>query len=130
MSHISQMAKDLSPLPPADTRDARFACHCCGVNWIDHRLEHLVEQLEIRTGGALVITSGYRCKKHNKKVGGSPTSSHLGGLAVDIACEASPLRFRILQTAVILGFARIGIYKNFIHLDIDRAKAQEVIWYG
>ena len=32
----------------------------------------------------IIITSGYRSAELNKKVGGSPTSNHLTGCAVDI----------------------------------------------
>ena len=32
------------------------------------------------------ITSGYRTKTHNEEVGGVPNSSHLIGVAADIAC--------------------------------------------
>jgi hypothetical protein len=34
--------------------------------------------------GSTVITSGLRCSKHNSKVGGSSTSRHKSGKAVDI----------------------------------------------
>ena len=34
----------------------------------------------------IVINSGYRSPELNKKVGGSPTSNHLTGCAVDIRC--------------------------------------------
>lgn len=34
--------------------------------------------------GPIIINSGYRSKELNKKVGGSPTSNHLTGCAVDI----------------------------------------------
>ena len=39
---------------------------------------------EIDTEEPIIITSGYRSLELNKKVGGSPTSNHLTGCAVDI----------------------------------------------
>lgn len=35
-------------------------------------------------GSALIITSGYRCPRLNRIVGGQPTSNHLTGYAADI----------------------------------------------
>ena len=40
---------------------------------------------EINTDAPIIITSGYRSAELNKKVGGSPTSNHLTGCAVDIS---------------------------------------------
>ena len=115
---------------PEDLRDARFACKCCGENHVDPRVEQYVKELEARVGKTLIVASGYRCEKHNAKVGGSPTSSHLGGLAVDISCKSDRLRFALIHTAIKLGVTRIGVYRNFVHLDIDRGKTPEVIWVG
>ena len=39
---------------------------------------------EIDTEEPIIITSGYRSPELNKKVGGSPTSNHLTGCAVDV----------------------------------------------
>jgi hypothetical protein len=38
-------------------------------------------------GGPLAIASGYRCPKLNKAVGGSKTSEHMLGQALDIDCD-------------------------------------------
>ncbi len=40
---------------------------------------------EINTDAPIIITSGYRSPELNKKVGGSTTSNHLTGCAVDIS---------------------------------------------
>ena len=79
------------------------------------------------------ITSGYRTKEHNiaiyKKLGKKPIeSSHLKGLACDIACSDSRARFLIINALLEAGFTRIGIANNFIHVDSDCEKSQNVIW--
>lgn len=110
------------------SRDQRFACPCCGKNWIDPRVVELVRRIEDRVGQRLKVTSGYRCEAHNKAVGGSPTSSHLGGLAVDVACDNSRLRYQVINAAIHEEINRIGIGRDFIHLDIDRSKDPRVVW--
>lgn len=75
------------------------------------------------------VNSGYRCSVHNKNIKGSPTSSHLKGLAADIATPNSHTRYLILKALLNVGFKRIGIYKTFIHVDIDTDKPQEIAFY-
>lgn len=108
--------------------DERYQCPCCGVNFIDPRMPMLHKLMEAMAGQTLQITSGYRCKLHNRAVGGSRTSSHLKGLAEDIAAPDSRTRFRVISAAIRLGIHRIGIGREFIHIDIDRAKDPEVAW--
>ena len=43
-----------------------------------------LEELRVRAKTPIVINSGYRSPQLNKKLGGSPTSNHLTGCAVDI----------------------------------------------
>jgi len=74
------------------------------------------------------INSGYRTEKHNKKVKGVSGSSHTRGYAADIKCIDSNSRFIILNALITVGFNRIGVYKTFIHCDIDNDKPRNVIW--
>jgi zinc D-Ala-D-Ala carboxypeptidase len=83
-------------------------------------------------GVSFKITSGYRVeadiqrlKKAGYKV--SAKSSHLKGLAADIACDNST-RFKILDSLLKVGFNRIGIANSFIHVDIDPDKPPFTIW--
>lgn len=46
-------------------------------------IKKLLQPLRERIGVPIIITSGYRSKKVNKAVGGSPTSQHMTGNAVD-----------------------------------------------
>lgn len=74
------------------------------------------------------ITSGYRTKLYNDKVGGVEGSSHIKGLAADIRAVGSREKFIIVNSLLLVGFTRIGISKNFIHVDLDKDKIQDVIW--
>ena len=79
-------------------------------------------------GVPFVINSGYRTYAHNKRVGGSPTSSHLKGFAVDIAAN-NQNKSAILSAIIKAGFKRIGIGKTFIHVDNDPSKANATWTY-
>ncbi len=70
----------------------------------------------------IVATSGLRTPEENAKVGGVPNSSHLKGLAIDFSCGSGILRYKIIFGAVAVGFKRIGIAKDHIHLDVDPDK--------
>lgn len=71
------------------------------------------EMLRSAVGRPLIITSGYRCKEHNKKVGGEPMSPHRFGLALDIQVKSKK---EAEDMAVLLGGlgrdVRIG-YKKY-----------------
>ena len=74
------------------------------------------------------INSGFRTPDHNVDVKGSLNSSHLRGLATDIFCNDSRSRKLIISALMAVGFHRIGIGSNFIHVDDDPEKDKDVIW--
>jgi uncharacterized protein YcbK (DUF882 family) len=111
-----------------EEQTARFKCKCCGGNQIDPRVVALHRAIEQDVLESVTVNSGYRCEKRNKKEGGSPTSSHVKGLAWDVDVSGSTMRYRIVKAALKLGIDRIGIGKGYIHLDIDRQKDHRVIW--
>lgn len=47
-------------------------------------VDNVLEPLRVHYGRPIIITSGFRCEKLNKAVGGSPTSQHVLGQAADI----------------------------------------------
>ena len=107
-----------------------FKCCSCGLGFDDMDFS-LLSKLDMAREYADVpfkITSSIRCESHNKEVGGKESSSHLEGLAVDIACPSSYLRYKILKGLMRAGFNRFGIGKDFIHADIDSDKPKELIW--
>lgn len=54
------------------------------LNCIQALVDNVLEPLRVHFGRPIIITSGYRCQKLNKAVGGSSTSQHAIGQAVDI----------------------------------------------
>ena len=74
------------------------------------------------------LLSAYRCTNHNNEVGGVSGSAHEDGLAVDIKVSNSTDRFNCIQFFVIKGYTRLGIGKDFVHVDKDLTKPSNVIW--
>lgn len=89
-------------------------------------LEQL-DEARVIAGTSFTITSGFRCPLHPESVQ-RPTSSHPKGLAADIHTPTSRKRYKVLKGLIGAGFRRIGIGKEFIHVDADLEKAPEVTW--
>ena len=111
-------------------KKSEFTCKCgCGLNNINKDLVLLLDMARDEANIPFTINSATRCHSHNEKIKGSSTSSHLHGLAVDIKVSDDMQRYYILSKLVKIGFKRLGVYKDFIHCDIDTEKSQNVIWY-
>ena len=76
----------------------------------------------------MVINSGYRCKKHNKDVGGKKDSAHLYGVAADIETKSDSKRYKVVTALLDAGFTRIGIGNGFVHVDEDPEKSRSRMW--
>ena len=79
-------------------KKSEFECKCCrelpADAWMntDALVVNLLDPVRDRFGKPIKVNSGYRCEKHNRKVGGSPRSQHLcqnGSAAADITVEHS-----------------------------------------
>jgi len=95
---------------------------------MDPELLDMIDKAREIYGKPIRVNSGYRTENHNRKVGGVDSSSHLKGLAIDVACVRSNDRFEMLTALIEVGFNRIGVASTFIHVDIDKGKSQNVIW--
>ena len=105
---------------------SEFICRC-GAEGISFALVEILQKVRDAVG-PMRINSAFRCPYHNNEVGGSPKSSHLIGLAVDIHCDNSLKRYKLISNLIKQGIRRIGIRSDFIHCDIDENKSQDVIW--
>lgn len=90
-------------------------------------LFHLDKAREF-AGIPFVLNSAYRSVEWEKKHSRTGTSSHCEGRAVDIRCYSETNRFIIVDALRKAGFNRIGIAKNYIHVDDSPTHTPNVIW--
>lgn len=95
-------------------------CNCGHSLYIDSRLIDLLEQLRDNIGGyPLEISSGYRCRVHNRSLDQSATNSqHCLGTAADVIIPSQLTKGEFLWYIEQLPFDGVGVYSNFIHLDV------------
>ena len=100
----------------------------CTIDDMDAGFLALLDKVREKAGIPLVLNSAYRSKEWDKSKGRSGNSAHTKGKAVDIRCNTSANRYKIVSAALACGIKRIGIAKTYIHLDNDSSLAQNVIW--
>jgi len=69
-----------------------------------------------------IPTSGCRCDKHNKSIGGKEHSLHKAGdgficHAVDLSANSDRKRAVVMISLLMAGFMHLGVDKLFIHVD-------------
>jgi len=112
--------------------EKEIACNCCGQIKPTTEAENHANKLTVARVYAdipFIVTSWNRCEKHNKKIGGSITSSHLKGIATDIKYKNDTELFKIVDSLMFAWFKRILIYpkSKFIHVDSDNAKSHPIL---
>lgn len=102
-----------------------FRCKCgCRIIKIDENLVNKLENIYTKLNASkCIISSGYRCSKHDKRVGGSGTGQHTKGLAAD--CIYYDKEGKIIPSKYVIcaaydlnelrGIAKID--NNYSHLD-------------
>ena len=107
-----------------------FKCKCgkCDPILVDDQLIIYLQKIRDHFGKRVNVNSGYRCAKHNAdpKVGGSPSSHHVKGMAADIRVEGVTPE-EVARYAESIGIQRIGLYDNFVHIGSDSKKR---FWLG
>jgi uncharacterized protein YcbK (DUF882 family) len=113
---------------------SEFQCKC-GCEMPDDVLENIKElacnlqYIREYLNEPLKITNAYRCKKHNKAVGGVKNSQHILGKAADIQCKnITPNTMADLIDDLIsknyIQEGGIGKYNTFTHYDIRGIKSR------
>ena len=100
----------------------------CDISQMDEGFLALMDRVRELAGIPLVINSAYRSRSYELTKGRSGNSAHCKGKALDIRCNTSVNRFKIVAAAINAGIKRIGIGKTFVHLDNDASLPQRVMW--
>ena len=104
----------------------------CKIEQMDPGFLSLLDEVREAAGIPLVLNCAYRSVAWDKAKGRDGKSAHTKGKAVDIRCNNTANRYKIVTAALGCGIRRIGIAKTYVHLDNDETKPQGVIWdyYG
>ena len=97
---------------------SEFNCQVTGTNNMEKDFLKKLDELREACGFPFTITSGYRhptehpieAKKDVPKCSGPP-------IAADIIITNAVFRLKIVEEALRLGFAGIGIADTFVHMD-------------
>lgn len=116
---------------------SEFTCKCgkCAFEadaWMDSLFMLRLQQLRDDFGRPLKITSGARCRDHNRDVGGAPRSGHLvseGNPAraadIDVSRFSGELRYKLIKLAFRHKFRGVGVADTFLHIDL---KNRFAVW--
>jgi uncharacterized protein YcbK (DUF882 family) len=100
--------------------DQELECPCCGELEMAGDFLSILFKLRHHFDYPMPVTSGFRCQSHNAAVGGSDSSQHLEGNAVDVYWSdfSAALKYKLIQYALDYDFRGIGLSDEFIHLDL------------
>lgn len=106
-----------------DSSEFRCKCGCGNGDYMmAPELVQGLEELREMIGQPIIVTSAFRCERHNEAVGGVDNSYHTQGLACDIAVSGMTAMRLASWCEQVDVFARggIGIYpaNHFVHVDI------------
>lgn len=98
-----------------------------GYKYMDREFIEMLDEARDIAKLEFKILSGYRTKYANTNIwSASTTSSHLIGRAAHIRCLNSKFRLRIVEALSMVGFRRIGIHRDYIHVDNDDLKPPSI----
>jgi uncharacterized protein YcbK (DUF882 family) len=99
-----------------------FKCKCCGKAPMDEKLLENLDKVREEFGKPITVTSGYRCEKRNKEIGGALKSQHILGKAADIKGDDLDKLYEICEKH----FKAVGDGrpKGFVHVDTREDKVR------
>lgn len=104
---------------------SEFRCRCGVCEYgsgrdIDPRVPQIAMEIRIALKRPVIVSSGCRCKAHNRKEGGGENSQHLpknGFKAFDFFTRSGIERHIVAEICVKHG-ASFGVNKQFMHIDV------------
>jgi len=101
-----------------------IACKCgCGFDTMDAETLRLADEVRELAGHSITPTSGCRCPRHNRRVGGGRKSQHLYARAMDLPLKAPKAIYDYLCVRYPDRYG-FGLYvaEGFIHIDTKSGK--------
>lgn len=89
----------------------------CDKSDMNERFYNRLNSARHMAGVPFILNSAFRTSTWDREKGRSGTSYHCSGRAVDIRCNDSYSRAKIVTAAICCGLNGIGIADTFIHLD-------------
>ena len=117
----------ISELAHSDTAVKYNINNMPDINSLDYMLDlifYVLQPLREKLGTPIVITSGYRCDKVNKLVGGVATSQHTKGQAVDIQTKKMSTQelFNYILKSRLEYDQLINEYNRWVHISFVKGK--------
>jgi zinc D-Ala-D-Ala carboxypeptidase len=115
-------------------KKAELRCRCgCDEAKMDGKFLSKLDTLRSRYGKPIVLSSAYRCPKHNESQGGVIDSPHTQGIAVDILVNGKESHC-LLQLIMEMNFSGVGVSQKgdhkarFIHVDDKTEGTRPWVW--
>jgi hypothetical protein len=111
---------DINEYLHTDEIKCKCSFNTCHYTIVAHKTIEAFYNTRMAFGQVLRVNSFYRCQKHNEAVGGSKTSSHTTGLAVDISTRTLTGKEKEkLQAIARENFDFVKVYETFIHCQLN-----------
>lgn len=88
----------------------------CSISQMDETFLRMLDELRSRVALPLVLNCAYRSPSWDVERGRSGSGYHTKGRAVDVRCQDSSLRAKVVASALALGLS-VGMYRTFLHID-------------
>lgn len=102
---------------------AELMCPCCGVgaDKMSPNMLQMAEEIRAENGGKpMIVSSAYRCAKHNAEVGGVANSHHLYGQAMDVHINGVPASTIVEQAKRIGSPDAYAMNANWAHISVSK----------
>ena len=105
---------------------SEFECQCgCGFNTVDVETIAILEDVRQHFMKPIQITSGCRCAKHNRSIGGAKKSKHIFGNAVDFqVASTDPETVYNYIDSKCPNIYGLGLYSSWVHFDPRAGRAR------
>jgi len=122
---VQKFKKDSKVQLTSNFNLSEMDCHCkypeCKETLVSMTHMRKLQEFRVKIGKSIEITSGYRCPRYNKEVGGASASRHPQGDATDIQVkDMTPAEVQDKCEH----FDGLGRYKDFTHVDSRGSKAR------